>query len=168
MSKVITHPLLVRPASATRSLIGVVPNQIAAAYNASSCQVKMSNVKARPLRFTIIRWEAAWAASGSPAASPVFLPTLLTDTSLAFFGAQRDGQIVAGCIANRSRAGVVGFSNFFAPDSGRDRYRGEAVALVANFAKGNPLVGYDRGAELQGLQASGFRSVGPLRVWVRP
>jgi hypothetical protein len=71
----------------------------------------------------LIRWEAAWAASGSPADSPVFLPTLLTDASLAFFRAQRDRQIVAGCIANRSRAGVVGFSNFFAPDSGRDRYR---------------------------------------------
>jgi hypothetical protein len=116
----------------------------------------------------LIRWESAWAASGSLAASPVFLPTLLTDSSLAFFGAQRDGQIVAGCIANRSRAGVVGFSNFFAPDSGRDRYRREAVALVTNFAKGNPLVGYDRGAELEGLRALGFRCVGPLRVWVRP
>jgi hypothetical protein len=116
----------------------------------------------------LIRWEAAWAASGSPTASPVFLPTLLTDASLAFFGAQRDGQIVAGCIANCSRAGVVGFSNFFAPDSGRDRYRSEAVALVADFAKGNPLVGYDRGAELEGLQALGFRCVGPLRVWLRP
>jgi len=116
----------------------------------------------------LIRWEAAWAASGSPAASPVFLPTLLADAPLAFFGAQRDGQVVAGCIANRSRARVVGFSNFFAPDSGRERYRSEAVALVANFAKGNPLVGYDRGAELEGLQALGFRRVGPLRVWVRP
>ena len=82
----------------------------------------------------------------------------------AFFGLQ----IVAGCIANRSRAGVVGSSNFFAPDSGRYRFRREAVALVANFANGNPLVGYDRGAELEGLQALGFRCVGPLRVWVRP
>jgi hypothetical protein len=116
----------------------------------------------------LIRWEAAWAASGSPTASRVFLPTLLTGESLAFFGAQRDDQIVAGCIANRSRAGAVGFSNFFAPDSGRDRYRSEAVALVANFAKGNLLVGYDRSAELEGLQAIGFRCVGPLRVWVRP
>jgi len=62
--------------------------------------------------YELIRWEAAWAASGSPTASPVFLATLITDASLAFFGAQRDGQIVAGCIANRSRAGVIGFSNF--------------------------------------------------------
>lgn len=116
----------------------------------------------------LIRWESAWAASGSPTVSRVFLPTLLIDASLAFFGAQRDEQIVAGCIANRSRAGVVGFSNFFAPDSRRDRFRSEAVALVANFAKGNPLVGYDRGAELEGLQALGFRSVGPLRVWIGP
>jgi hypothetical protein len=55
MPKVITHPLLVRPLSATRGLIGVVPNQIAAAYNASSCQVRMSNVKRRPLMFSMLR-----------------------------------------------------------------------------------------------------------------
>jgi len=48
MSKVITHPLLVRPSSATRGLIGVVPNQVAAAHNTSSCQVRMSTVKTRP------------------------------------------------------------------------------------------------------------------------
>jgi hypothetical protein len=116
----------------------------------------------------LVRWEAAWAAAGSPADSPVFLPTLLASCSLAFFAAQRNDHIVAGCVANRSSAGVVGFSNFFAPDSGRDRYRSEAVALVADFAKGDPLVGYDRGPELEGLQALGFRCVGPLRVWLWP
>jgi hypothetical protein len=56
MSKVIAHPLLVRPSTATRGLIGVVPNQIAAAYNPSSCQVRMSNVKTRPLMFQL-NWD---------------------------------------------------------------------------------------------------------------
>jgi hypothetical protein len=82
-------------------------------------------------------------------------------------GRRDNGHIVAGCIANRSRAQVVGFSNFFAIDSDRDRYRNEAVTLVSDFAKGNPVVGYDRGAELIGLQALGFHSVGSLRVWLR-
>jgi hypothetical protein len=56
MSKVITHPLLVRPSSATRGLIGVVPNQIAAVYNASSCQIRMSNVCLRrdPIHLTYV------------------------------------------------------------------------------------------------------------------
>src|SRR5271154_4869916 len=35
----------------------------------------------------LVRWEAAWAAAGSPTISSVFLPTLLTDSSLAFFRA---------------------------------------------------------------------------------
>jgi hypothetical protein len=51
MSKVITHPLLVGPSSATRGLIGVLPNQIAAAYMRRPVQVRMSNVKTRPLMF---------------------------------------------------------------------------------------------------------------------
>jgi hypothetical protein len=115
----------------------------------------------------LVRWEAAWAAAGSPTTSRVFLPTLLTDSSLAFFRTEDNDQIVAGCIANRSRAQVVGFSNFFAIDSDRDRYRSEAVTVVSDFAKGNPVVGYDRGAELIALQALGFHSVGSLRVWLR-
>ena len=118
--------------------------------------------------YELVRWEAAWAAAGSPTTSRVFMPTLLTGSSLAFFRAEHDGQIVAGCVANRSRPRVVGFSNFFAPDSDRSRYRSEAVSMVADFDKGAPLVGYDRGAELVGLQALGFRSVGSLRVWLRP
>jgi hypothetical protein len=36
----------------------------------------------------LVRWEAAWAAAGSPTTSRVFLPTLLTDSSLAFFRAE--------------------------------------------------------------------------------
>jgi hypothetical protein len=35
----------------------------------------------------LVRWEAAWPAAGSPTISSVFLPTLLTDSSLAFFRA---------------------------------------------------------------------------------
>jgi hypothetical protein len=39
---------------------------------------------------------------------------------------------------------------------------------VARPKSRSSLVGYDRGAELEGLHALGFRCVGPLRVWLRP
>jgi hypothetical protein len=116
----------------------------------------------------LIHWEAAWAAGGSPTLQRVFMPTLLKDPRIAFFGVEHDGEIVAGCAANPSQGDVVGFSNFFALTEERDRFRSEAVAKVATFASGRPVVGYDRGEELAGLLALGFRSVGALRVWLWP
>ena len=87
--------------------------------------------------------EAAWAAHGSPTSTRVFLPALLGEPRIAFFGVERNGEIAAGCAANRSQGDVVGFSNFFAADHDRDRLRAEAVATVAAFAPGSPIVGYD-------------------------
>ena len=116
----------------------------------------------------LVRWEAAWAASGSPTEQRVFMPALLQEPRIAFFGCERDGQIAAGCAANRSRGDVVGFSNFFAPAAGRGSHRAKAVAVAAEHAPGWPVVGYDRGADLEGLLALGFRSVGPLKVWLWP
>jgi hypothetical protein len=88
MSKVITHPLLVRPSSATRSLIGVVPNQLAAAYNASCCQVRMSNVKTRPLMSTLqkdplIEIAAKNARNAKQEEEPDLLLTLFKNLFLA-------------------------------------------------------------------------------------
>jgi len=116
----------------------------------------------------LVRWEAAWAAGGSPTSQRVFMPALLKEARIAFFGVERDGEIVAGCAANRSQGDVVGFSNFFALEEDRDRFRREAVLTVAEFAPGWPVVCYDRGEELAGLLALGFRSVGALRVWLWP
>lgn len=111
------------------------------------------------------RWEDAWALAGSPTSSRIFLPGLLRDPSIAFLCAVHGGQIVAGCVANRS-AESVGFSNFFAPTVDREVYRAAAIGAVARFAPGLPVVGYERGEELARSVALGFRSVGWLRVWV--
>jgi hypothetical protein len=116
----------------------------------------------------LLRWEAAWSAAGSPSQSRVFLPALLDAVGVAFFGVERGGAFVAGCIANISRDDVVGFSNFFASASHRDRLRAGAVAMVAGFATGLPIVGYDRGEDLTAMLTLGFRSVGALRVWLWP
>lgn len=130
---------------------------------------RSENVDVRWRRVTmpreLSRWEAAWRANGSPAASCVFLPGLLTDETVAVFAAQRGDEIVAGCVANRS-ADVVGFSNFFAAPPDADALVASAVDEVARFAPGLPVVGYERGDALDRAEILGFRAVGPLRVWI--
>jgi hypothetical protein len=96
------------------------------------------------------------------------VPELLNEPDIAFFGVEREGEFIAGCAANRSQGRVVGFSNFFAPLTEIDRFQATAARTVAAFAPGCAVVGYERDAELVGLIALGFRSVGGLRVWVWP
>jgi hypothetical protein len=116
----------------------------------------------------LVRWESAWAANGSPTSTRVFLPQLLSENNIAFFGVERDGEVIAGCAANRSQGDVVGFSNFFAPAEEINRFQAAAVKTLAAFAPGRPIVGYERDYELAALLTLGFRSVGVLRVWVWP
>jgi hypothetical protein len=74
----------------------------------------------------LARWEAAWAGPDDAGAPRVFLPSLLDDSDIAFVAAYRDGQIVAGAIANRNDD-VVGLSNLFAPEAEAAR-SGRAVS----------------------------------------
>jgi len=135
---------------------------------ASQPSASSKDVGVRWIRVTspqdLARWEAAWRGHGSPTESTVFVPAILTDENVAVFAALRGDAVVGGCVANRS-ADVVGFSNFFADDA--DALVASAVAEVARFAAGAPIVGYERGAELDRVRAIGFRAVGPLRVWIR-
>lgn len=115
-------------------------------------------------------WETAW--NGVPAdelASParIFLPTLLADEQIAFIAAYRDQRIVAGAIANRTRA-VVGVSNVYAPADDTAHYWAGCVASAIAAFPGMPLVGYERGDELAVACALGFERLGPLRVWLKP
>jgi hypothetical protein len=114
------------------------------------------------------RWESAWAENGSPTSTRVFLPPVLDEPAMALLGVERDGALIAGCAANRSSGGVVGFSNFFAATEDRDALRADAISEVAAFAPGCAIVGYDRGDDLRAMLSLGFRSVGSLRVWLWP
>jgi hypothetical protein len=111
------------------------------------------------------RWEAAWRENGSPSDSRVFVPGLLANPTIALFAAFRAGAIVAGCAANRS-VDAVGFSNFFVADGDADVTAAGAVGAVARFGAGLPIVGYQAGESLARVVRLGFRTVGPLRVWV--
>lgn len=110
-------------------------------------------------------WEDDWNGT-SPAGMRIFPPSTLTDPNVGFFGKRENGHYVAGCIANRSRD-CVGFSNFFAPSEGKADCMISAVSAVAGFGAGLPVVGYERGEDLEMALAAGFQSVGRLRVWVR-
>ena len=111
------------------------------------------------------RWEDVWRENGSPAGSRVFLPELLANETIALFAAYDRDALVAGCAANRS-ADAVGFSNFFVADGDEDLATASAVSEVARFGAGLPVVGYEAGERLASVGRLGFRTVGPLRVWV--
>ncbi len=111
----------------------------------------------------LLDWETAWGESrGGPR---IFPPALVDRADIAIFGAfdgsLEPGNIVAGVIANRT-GDVVGLSNLF----GRGT-EGGAIRAVSRAFPGLPLVGYESGDALAVSRALGFRSVGPLRVWVR-
>ena len=121
----------------------------------------------RPVTTTdqLERWEAAWRKNGSPTQTPVFVPNLLADPTITLFGGYRDDIVVAGCAGNRS-AEAVGFSNFFVGESEEPLVVAEAIAEVARFGAGLPIVGYLAGEALAQVTGLGFRAVGPLRIWV--
>jgi len=110
-------------------------------------------------------WEGAWRTNGSPTETAVFVPNLLTNPAIALFEGYRGDAVVAGCAGNRS-AGAVGFSNFFLDDSEEPFAVAGAIAEVARFGAGLPIVGYLAGDALARVTTLGFRSVGPLRIWM--
>ena len=93
------------------------------------------------------------------------MPNLLTDPTISLFGGYRGDAVVAGCAGNRS-ADAVGFSNFFVDEGEEPLVVAGAIAEVARFGAGLPIVGYLAGERLAQATGLGFRSVGPLRIWV--
>jgi hypothetical protein len=115
-------------------------------------------------------WEAAWSGDAGneskPQGASQFPQGLLASPDHAFFAGRLEGRLVAGGIANRS-PGAAGLSNVFCPAA----FAGEAwhalVVCIANTFPGLPIVGYERGADLELAQGAGFVPTGPLRVWCR-
>lgn len=109
-------------------------------------------------------WEAAWGESaGQPR---IFLAELLRRPEIAILAAQDEaGGIAAGGIANRTGS-LVGLTNFFAREQ---RASGRADCSDAALAElpGAAVVGYESGQSLAEARGLGFRSLGPLRVWLR-
>lgn len=114
----------------------------------------------------LIEWERAWSAT-SPNKDRIFKRELLEVHDVSFLAAREGGQIVAGVIANRA-ADAVGISNVFVqPRLARAFLTAALSTLNARFGD-LPVIGYSGGTELEFMLGLGFKSVGPLKVWVRP
>jgi hypothetical protein len=105
------------------------------------------------------KWEAAWAANGSPTPVQVFKDPLLSDPHFFVMAQLQNGEIVGGAIGNISD-GVLGLSNVFGASFSA------AADAVQSLSNALPIVGYERGDDLVASRACGFTEVAPLRVWM--
>ena len=78
----------------------------------------------------------------------------------------RDEAIVAGAIANRS-ATVASLTNVFSAVGDLDAAWCGSVAAVATLVGDVPLLGYERGDDLEAARRYGFALLGPLQVWIK-
>ena len=110
-------------------------------------------------------WEHAWKDNDSIPAKRQFPNAILERQDVSIWGRcnqdSSDGTIRfdAGVIANTS-SDCVGLSNLF----GRNAYPA-AATLCAGIAPSLPVVGYERGQDLDDALNAGFTMTGQLRVW---
>ena len=103
-------------------------------------------------------WEQAWGGNAG-----TFAPSLLDE--LVVLRGEVNGVIVAGAIVNGSES-VVGVSNFFVAHGEPVAAWSGLLADVGGRFPGLAIVGYESGAALEVARRSGFRPIGPLRVWI--
>lgn len=116
------------------------------------------------IRFDEVRTPAALLEWGrAHGNSEAFVAPLLDDAAVVLLGDRRGDDFVAGAVLNDSRD-AVGVSNVFGPTAA-----GYSAAVATSSARypGRPVVGWERGDELDAARAAGFAEVGRLRVWVR-
>ena len=119
----------------------------------------------------LVEWEDAWSGDArndeQARVTRQFPAQLLASPDFAFFAGRLGGKVVAGGIANRS-PGVVGLSNVFSPRALSVETWIALVTSVSTAFPNVPLVGYERGADLELAKGVGFVPIGALRVWCRP
>ena len=108
------------------------------------------------------------AAHGNPEA---VVDALLGEQDIRVLAAIDDAVLLAGVVLNRTGQ-VVGVSNLFTTAAGRAELALEAVwsdvvVVAAKLFPGAPLAGYEAAQDLPPAIDAGFRTVGPLRVWIR-
>jgi hypothetical protein len=107
-------------------------------------------------------WQAAW--HGRDETPDVFRPALLDDPSVLVLALHNGEDRTGGAVLNHS-SGLVGISNLFAVDSSDVAAAwSSAITATAHHFPGLPLVGYEHGDDLTHALASGFATLGPLRI----
>jgi hypothetical protein len=106
---------------------------------------------------------AAWNAGWDTA--EVLLPELLDRGHVRILERIEGGDVTGGAIA-RLGSGIVDVSNVHGLGGHAVDWAELAIAIAAQFPD-RPIVGYERGADLDAALAGGFDPVGELRVWAR-
>ncbi len=109
-------------------------------------------------------WERSWNANGSPADRRLFPDTILERGNTFFLGLEHQGRYIAGCIGNLSDD-CIGLSNVFSETPSAKRFS-EAADAVGSIASDRPIVGYERGQDVDFAISAGFETVGTLRVLI--
>jgi hypothetical protein len=145
----------------------------------AGCSVKdsFSTLDLSPHGFEVL-FEASWIrrdpapVAAGPTWSPtadfgawetghVFRPALLGDPGISFLSGAEGGVIAT------VTGPVVGVSNLFATGD-VDEAWACALRSIAAHRPGRPMVGYESGDDLAAAHRAGFRSTGPLRIWIKP
>jgi hypothetical protein len=105
-------------------------------------------------------WNAGWDTT------EVLLPALLDRAHIRVLERVHGGSAVTGGAIARLGSGVVDVSNVHGLDDHAIDWTELATAVAELFPE-RPIVGYERGADLDAALAGGFEPVGDLRVWVR-
>lgn len=106
---------------------------------------------------------ALWAAAHGE--SLALSPALLADRQVRLYLADVGSGVPAGLALNATPESV-GVSNLFGSGVSPDLVWADVSALAAATFPGLPVVGYESGEDLRPALAAGFRSLGPLRVWL--
>jgi len=115
----------------------------------------------------LMSWEAAWSGQKQPIRT--FRSELRDNRAVQFISASRwhrdqstvTAQIEGGLAVIKSD-GVAGISNAF----GHAEAILACIEFAANLHPNRDLVGYGSGEDLAELEKIGFKSLGPLRVWL--
>ena len=109
-------------------------------------------------------WERAWQRSNGRVG--VLRPERLGRADTTFVAVKEAGRIVAGAIFNQS-TDAVGIFNFFVTAGSPLLHWQGCVEVAGALFPGTLPVSYSHGPPLRIALATGFKAIGPLRVWVR-
>ncbi|MEI5908621.1 hypothetical protein WAK64_16355 [Bacillus spongiae] len=107
----------------------------------------------------LVKWASSSGLEG------VIKPTLLKRKDVKLFMCE-EGDTMSGFIANVSNQ-VIGITNVFSTNEEDNSVWGMIPKVVSSEFPKLPLVGYEHGESLQNASQFGWKSMGPLRVWIK-